>query len=176
MKKSDILIDPGYFSRYIQLTGNGELSEELQDSVSALDSLDRTALERVGDRAYAPGKWTLKAVLQHMIDTERVFQYRALRFGRNDLTPLHGFEQDDFANHAGADRRDLAGLLEELKTVRQSTIHLFSSFPEEALQRSGIASGNEISVLAIGFLIAGHQIHHLNIVREKYLPLAEQLP
>lgn len=173
MKKSAIQIDPGYFSRYINLAGDGELDEELEASIRALDELDLEALERVGDRTYLPGKWTLKTIFQHMIDTERVFQYRALRFGRNDLTPLHGFEQDDYAMAAETDARQLADLLEELKTVRKSSILLFRPLSDEALQRTGIASGNNLSVLAIGFLIAGHQLHHLNIIRTKYLPLQQ---
>ncbi|QEC53233.1 DinB family protein [Anseongella ginsenosidimutans] len=171
MKKSAIQIDPGYFSRYINVAGDGELYEELDKSLRVLDELDIKALERVGDQVYAPGKWSLKTIFQHMIDTERIFQYRALRFARNDLTPLHGFEQDDYAKQAGEEGKDLAGLLEELKIVRRAGILLFRGLSSEALQRAGIASGNELSVLAIGFLIVGHQIHHLNIIRSKYLPL-----
>lgn len=172
MKKSAIEADPGYFRKYIDLAGDGELDGELEDSLHSLETIDAGILERVGDRTYSPGKWTLKAVLQHMIDTERVFQYRALRFARNDRTPLHGFEQDDFARNAGAEKRDFTALLEELKTVRRSTILLFGSLPEEALQRTGMASGAKLSVLALGFLIIGHQVHHLNIIRTRYLPLA----
>ncbi|MFS8615669.1 MAG: DinB family protein [Solitalea sp.] len=172
MKKSAIQIDTGYFSRYIELAGDGNLNEELENKIRMLDQLDLKTLERVGDLRYAPGKWTLKSVIQHMIDAERIFQYRALRFARGDRTPLHGFEQDDYAAAAETRHRGMADLMEEWRTVSQSSLALFRSLPKEALQQTGVASGNTLSVLALGFLIVGHQIHHLRIIRERYLPLA----
>ncbi|HYH56347.1 MAG TPA: DinB family protein [Anseongella sp.] len=171
MKKSAIHIDPGYFSRYINLAGDTGINETLAEGLEELEQLDLEALERVGDKTYAPGKWTLKDIFQHMSDTERVFQYRALRFARNDSTVLPGFEQDLFAAEARAVRRTLDDLIRELLIVRQSSICFFRDLEEETLQRTGIASGNRLSVLAIGFVIAGHQVHHLNIIREKYLTL-----
>jgi hypothetical protein len=131
-------------------------------------------LQAIGDQVYAPGKWTIRDIVQHMTDTERVFAYRALRLGRGDTTPLMGFEQDLFANHAKAREKDLVALLDELKTVRQSSIMLYDFFGEEELQRSGICSHVEISVLALGFLITGHQKHHLQVMKERYLILAEK--
>lgn len=172
MKKSAIQIDTGYFGRYIQLAGDGELVEELEGSLQTLTGLDTEHLKRVGEQVYAPGKWTVRDIIQHVTDTERIFQYRALRFARKDPAPLPGFEQDDYARWAGAGERELSELLEELKTVRLSTIFLFRGFSDDALQRRGTAGGNLLSVLATGFVITGHQEHHLRIIREKYLPLA----
>lgn len=173
MKRTAIQIDTGYFSRYIDQVEDISLSEALAKGLLELEQLNLEELERVGDRTYAPGKWTLRDIFQHMIDTERVFLYRALRFARNDSTPLPGFEQNEFAAEARANRRSLPDLLRELKAVRQSGISLFGSLDETLLQRTGEASGNKLSVLAIGFVIAGHQVHHLNIIRNKYLPLGK---
>ena len=111
----------------------------------------------------------MKEMIQHIIDTERVFCYRALCFARNDKTFLPGFNQDWFADNSYANARDYYDLLDEMKVLRQSTIQLFKSFSNEALLRVGVASGNEISVRALGFLFSGHQIHHLNVVKERYL-------
>lgn len=108
-------------------------------------------------------------MIQHIIDTERVFCYRALCFARNDQTPLPGFDQDVFVDNAKSNDRDFNDLLDEMNTLRKSTIQLYKSFSEEALLRIGVASGNEISVRALGYLFSGHQIHHLNVVKERYL-------
>ncbi len=107
--------------------------------------------------------------MQHCIDTERVFCYRAMCFARNDSTSLPGFDQDIFVANGNANQLDFADLLDEMKTLRKSTIQLYKSFSEEALLRFGVASGNNISVRALGYLFSGHQLHHLNIVKERYL-------
>lgn len=119
--------------------------------------------------AYDEGKWTVKEVIQHVIDTERVFCYRALSIARNDATELPGFNQDTFAAFDNSSERNYNDLLEEMRIVRQSSILLFTSFTKEALERIGIASNNEISVRAIGLLLSGHQKHHLKIIEERYL-------
>jgi len=121
------------------------------------------------DYRYAEGKWTIKEIIQHLIDAERVFAYRALRISRNDKTPLPGFQENDYIANTDSNKRHLQSLLTELAVVRQSTLALFKSFSEEQLKRVGIASNNIISVRAIGFLIIGHQKHHQNIFKEKYL-------
>ena len=118
---------------------------------------------------YAPDKWTIKDILVHIIDDERIFAYRALRFARNDVTELPGFEQDDYARVAGAGERSLASIFEEYESVRSSTIAMFNSFDEEALKRSGIANGNRMSVRGTLYHLAGHELHHLNIIKERYL-------
>jgi len=118
---------------------------------------------------YAEGKWTIKEILAHIIDDERIFSYRALRFARNDKTELPGFEQDEYALNSGANERDINDLLKEFGAVRESTIALFDSFNDEALLRSGVASGNVLSVRAAAYHIAGHEMRHVNIIKERYL-------
>ena len=108
-------------------------------------------------------------MIQHIIDTERVFCYRALCFARNDSTSLPGFDQDVFVDNCDASTRDYYDLLDEIQLLRASTIMLFKSFSDEALLRIGVGSGNKMSVRALGYLFSGHQIHHLNIVKERYL-------
>jgi DinB superfamily len=126
--------------------------------------------ERDGGFRYAAGKWTVKEVLGHITDTERIFTYRALRIGRGDVTPLPGFEQDDFVRNGGFAARTLADLAEEFGAVRNASIALFRSFDEEALSRRGVASQKEVTVRALGFITAGHQIHHRMILEERYFP------
>ena len=119
--------------------------------------------------AYAVEKWTVKDVLLHIIDTERVFAYRALRIARRDNTPLAGYEQDDYVLNAFAENRTMKSLIEEYKSVRQATITLFESFSPDTLLLVGKASGFPISVRAIGYVIVGHENHHSNIINERYL-------
>jgi hypothetical protein len=126
--------------------------------------------ERDGSFRYGPGKWTVKEVLGHITDTERIFTYRALRIARRDLTPLPGFEQDDFVRNGGFAARTLADLAEEFEVVRNASIALFRSFDEEAWSRRGVASEKEVTVRALGFITAGHQIHHRVILEERYFP------
>ncbi|HSD14750.1 MAG TPA: DinB family protein [Flavobacterium sp.] len=123
------------------------------------------------DYRYAEGKWTIKEILQHIIDSERVFAYRALRFSRSDETPLPGFDENKFADvvNPTANKRHLKELLTELAAVRHATIMLFKSFTEEDLLKKGIASNNVMSVRAAGFVIIGHQNHHVAVFKERYL-------
>jgi uncharacterized damage-inducible protein DinB len=118
---------------------------------------------------YAEGKWTIREILVHLIDDERIYSYRALRFARNDKTELPGFEQDDYAIHSGANERELEDILKEFTTVRRATISLFEGFDRKALLRAGIASGNIMSVRAAAYHIAGHEMRHINIIKERYL-------
>lgn len=118
---------------------------------------------------YAEGKWTPKDVLLHLIDAERIFTYRALRISRNDQTPLHGFEENDYVPNACANARKMDSLVKEFETVRNATISLFSSFTEVQLMRLGIASGSTVSVRAIGSIILGHERHHIEVIKERYL-------
>ena len=126
--------------------------------------------ERDGSFRYAPGKWTVKEVLGHITDTERIFTYRALRIGRGDITPLPGYEQDDFVKNGGFAARTLADLVEEFGAVRSASIMLFRSFGEEAWSRRGVANQKEVTVRALAFITAGHQIHHRMILEERYFP------
>lgn len=171
MKKSDITHMPAHFDRYIDLVEDTELDEALEASSRELDEINIRELQAVGSSVYAPDKWTVDDIFQHLIDSERVFDYRALRFARNDRMPLQPFDQDLFATQAAANRRSLDELLEELKNLRKSTIQLFSSFDDSMLRKKGVSGDIEISVLALGFTIVGHQKHHLQTVRDKYIPL-----
>jgi hypothetical protein len=121
------------------------------------------------DFAYADGKWTIREMLCHVMDAERIFCYRALRFARNDKTPLSSFEENDYAPQANASGRSLQKIASEMVHLRASTIDLFESFTPEMLVRKGTASGKEISVVAIGFIVAGHETHHRKILLERYL-------
>ncbi len=126
--------------------------------------------ERDGSFRYGAEKWTVKQVLGHITDTERIFTYRALRIARGDVTPLPGFEQDDFVRNGGFVTRTLADLVEEFGAVRSASVALFRSFDEEACSRRGIASEKEVTVRALAFITAGHQIHHRMILEERYFP------
>ena len=160
-----------YFEQYMQLvTKEGKsIIENMQDSQIEFDTILRNLPKEKHNFSYAEGKWTLKELIQHSIDTERVFCYRALCFARNDKTSLPGFDQDIFVDNGNANQLEFSDLLDEMSTLRKSTIQLYKSFSEEALLRIGVASGNKISVRALGYLFSGHQMHHLNIVKERYL-------
>lgn len=173
MKKSDVPRNPSYFDRYIDQVADVNLAEALRQSVADLDALDLNTLHALGDRVYAPGKWTIRDLLQHLTDCERIFQYRALRFARNDQTALPGFDENLFAEYSGATRRPREEILQELRIVRDGTIALFQSFDEAALRRTGTMFKSELPVLAVGFTIAGHQIHHFKVMEERYFPLLE---
>jgi DinB superfamily len=126
--------------------------------------------ERDGNFRYAPGKWTVKEVLGHVTDAERIFTYRALRIARGDQTPLPGFEQDDYVRNGGFGGRTLGGLVDEFAAVRGASIALFRSFDEETFARRGVANQKEVTVRALAFITAGHQIHHRTILEERYFP------
>ena len=133
----------------------------------------KSTLKQIGHQVYAPGKWTIRDILQHVIDTERIFSYRALRIGRNDRTMLPGFDENLFASNAHGSSRKLDDLLYEFDVVRKSTIALYQSFSQEDLQREGFIFQSDISVLALGFTIAGHVVHHMSVIRERYYPLIQ---
>jgi len=118
---------------------------------------------------YAPGKWTIKEILVHIIDDERIYSYRALRFARDDKTKLPGFEQDDFTLHSNANERELKNIFDEYEAVRKSTIALFNGLNDEALTREGTADGKNATVRALAYHIAGHELHHLSFIKENYL-------
>lgn len=164
---------PSYFDVYINQVADIDLTEAFQQSISALNALDLEKLHAIGDRVYAPGKWTIRDLIQHITDTERIFSYRALRFSRNDQTPLPGFDENLYAENSGANRRPLEAVLAELRCVRESSIHLFNSFDETALSRTGVMFNYEVSVLGVGFTLIGHQNHHLRILEERYFPMLQ---
>ncbi|CAL1516356.1 DinB family protein [Chitinophaga sp. MM2321] len=169
MKKAAISPALEYYDRYVDHVPDIDLSVALDESLQALQALNIAQLEPQGNYAYAPGKWTLKNVFQHITDTERVFAYRTLLFARHDKTSPPGFDQDLFADNTFIDNRSLQDVLDELIAVRISTIALFKSFSDDTLLRTGMNWKYEMSILAMGFTIAGHQLHHLQIIKEKYL-------
>lgn len=118
---------------------------------------------------YAPDKWTIKDIILHIADDERIFCYRALRFARNDATALPGFDQDPYVVHSRANERSIQSLVEEFATVRTATVSLFSHLPDDAWMRRGTANNHTVSVRALAYHIAGHELHHVNIIKEKYL-------
>ncbi len=159
-----------YTMRYIGLLpDDGLVLQHLEDNLKATsDFILSLPAEKLTSR-YAEGKWTIKEILVHIIDDERIYAYRALRFARNDKTELPGFEQDDYAAHSGANERDIKDILQEFATVRKATISLFAGFNREALVRAGVADGKVMSVRAAAYHIAGHELCHLNIIKERYL-------
>jgi len=159
-----------YFKIYIDdLASNGKsIIENLIETGNHLEQFATTISKEKELYVYAEGKWTFKQLLVHVIDTERIFNYLALRFARNDSTELQGFDHDFYNENVAANSQELQELIDEFKSVRASSISLFKSFSEEVLLRKGSASGNIISVRAIGFLISGHQKHHLKIFKERY--------
>ncbi|MEO0525974.1 MAG: DinB family protein [Bacteroidota bacterium] len=170
MRKSELdttTYDP-YYGAYIQTLKDVELIDALKEEKETfLRFVKNVPIEKLS-YAYAEGKWTVAEVLMHIIDAERVFQYRALRFGRNDKTALYGFEQDDFVPESNANKRSRESIVEEFNAVRDSTITLFKSFGTAQLKRMGSASNTPMSVAALGFVIGGHQKHHLNVLVERY--------
>lgn len=158
-----------YYKTYIDKIGDSDLLSTLEKQLKNFPNFMASIPEEKLQYAYEPGKWTVLEALQHIIDTERIFQYRALRFSRNDMTPLQGFEQDDFVPESGANTKSIEDMVEEYKTVRASTISLFSSFDGDVLNRVGTASNSPMSVAAIGLITCGHQRHHRDIIRERYL-------
>ncbi|MGV3696635.1 DinB family protein [Flavobacterium sp.] len=172
MKPSDLNTDEyaSYYGNYIgQVSEEYTLIEELEISVHRLIKFVQNIPMDKFDYRYEPGKWTIKDILQHIIDAERIFAYRALRFARNDKTPLASFEENDYADEANWNKRSIQELLTELAVVRQATLSLFKSFSAEEMLRSGIASDNPMSVRALGFIIIGHQNHHQRVFEERYL-------
>lgn len=172
MKPADLNTDEyaSYYGNYIgQVSDEYTMIEELEISVHRLIKFVQNIPMDKFDYRYAEGKWTIKDILQHLIDAERIFAYRALRFARNDNTPLASFEENDYVDEANANKRSIQDLLSELAVVRQATLSLFKSFSQDELLRKGIASNNPMSVRALGFVIIGHQNHHQRIFQERYL-------
>lgn len=168
---------PGEYAPYAimyigLLPDDGLVLRHLRDNLRATRELVLSLPEETLLFRYAPGKWTIKEILVHLSDDERIYSYRALRFARNDKTELPGFEQDHYALHSGADERSVRDILRELAAVREATIALFQSFDKETLLRSGVANGAVMSVRAAVYHLAGHELHHVNIIKERYLKAA----
>ncbi|MFK7833416.1 MAG: DinB family protein [Winogradskyella sp.] len=159
-----------YYKAYIdKAISTSDIVEALKQNLEIVMAFYSEIPTEKQHYAYAAGKWTIQDILLHMIDTERIFAYRALRIARKDKTPMLGFEQDDYVPYGFASTRTLESLLEEYKAVRQATIALFSSFGAETLLEIGEASGSPFSVRALGYIIVGHENHHNEVIQERYL-------
>jgi len=166
-----------YVRQYLDLVPNdGLILQHLRTNVVATAAFLRMLPEALLEYRYAEGKWTIKEIVQHLSDDERIYAYRALRFARGDATELPGFDQDAYTPETRANARSLDDLLSELDQVRGGTVALFEGLDDDVLLRRGVASGNVMSVRAIAYHIAGHELRHMSVIRERYLPAAVPRP
>ena len=168
MQRPDASEYAEYYGRYVDRVPRGDVAEILADQLAGTLDLFAGVDEARAAQRYEPGKWSVKQVLGHMIDTERAFGFRALAFARGERAPIPGMEQDDYVAAAKLDARPLANLLAEYEGLRRADIALFWSFDEEESLRRGTASEVEFSVRSIPFIIAGHELHHSAVLRERY--------
>lgn len=169
MARPDLSSTPLFFHNYIQQVTGDDLIAAFKKDTSAFTDFIQSIPAAKLDYRYAPGKWSIRELLQHIIDAERIFAYRALRFARKDKTPLQGFDENRYAETSKADKRNWEELVDEFKTVRKSSEYLFGSLDEEQLQATGTSGGNSISVLALGYIVIGHSLHHKKVIEERYL-------
>ncbi len=165
--KPDIEIFPEFYRNYIRAIPDGEIVDLLHDTIEEMSSVIDPLPENQGGHAYAEGKWSLSVLIQHIIDSERVFVFRAVSLARKEPKELPGFEQEDYAKHYR--HRPLKDLMTELRNVRVSTIDFFSSLTQEELENKGVANGYTFTPRMVGYVTAGHMAHHIRIIREKYL-------
>ena len=163
------LVIPEYAQRYISLVQKDKLSQAIKKNTKAFRKLLKNIPEKKIDYAYAPGKWTIKQLLQHIIDAERVFTYRALWFARRDPNALPGFDENSWGEHADVSGRDWDNMVKEYRHVRKATEMLFKSFTLDDLKASGTSNNNQFNAGIIGYLCAGHVAHHIKIIQERYL-------
>lgn len=160
---------PHFYKNYVKQVEESDLLQALRVSGHRTLEIIHAIAEERQDFQYAEGKWTVREVLCHMIDAERIFAYRALRFARQDKTPLAGWDENQYAPQANAAQRPLKRIADEMRHLRISTLDLFESFSEEMLWHKGVANNSELSVIALGFIIAGHETHHRKILVDRYL-------
>lgn len=169
MARPDLSSVPKWYHSYIKAVKENNLTDALKNQTVFFNTFFASVPIQKREFRYAEGKWSVKEIIQHIIDGERVFTYRALCFARKDDTPLPGFEENLYAENAKTNNRTWDSLMEEFNSVRRSSEILFSTFDDEQLNSTGIANDNPISVLAIGFIVAGHANHHISVIKEKYL-------
>ena len=169
MGRPDLSRVPEWYHGYINKVKEDDLSTAFNGQTNTFLKFLEELPEVKRNYRYADGKWTVKEVLQHIIDAERIFAYRALRFARKDSTPLPGFDENEYARNANVSNRNWNDMVEEFRALRQSTELMFTSFSEEELELPGVASEKLVYVLGIGFIIIGHVAHHWNILKERYL-------
>ena len=158
-----------YFGTYIDKVPDGDIIETLTQQLPEITNFLLSIPESKGGHRYAPGKWSIREIIGHLSDCERIFGYRALRFARSDTTPVPGFDENEFVANGRFDERTIPDLTSELEYVRRSTIGLLGSLNDEELSRRGTSNNNEISVRAVCFIIAGHVTHHAEILKSRYL-------
>jgi uncharacterized damage-inducible protein DinB len=160
---------PSYYATYINRVTGDDLIESLENNFNTTKELIKSLNDDQLNYRYAEGKWSIKEILVHVMDAERIFAYRALRFARQDKTNLPGFEENDYVPASNASQRNINNILDEFAALRKSTIELFKNFDEKQLSQSGTANNNRISVCSLAYVIAGHELHHINVIRERYL-------
>ena len=158
------------YGHYLGQAPEGDVLALLEAQMLEVERLCTGLQEAQGTYRYAPGKWSLKDLLQHLTDVERIFTYRCLRIGRGDATPIEGFEEDDYALAAQADANGLVALLADFRLARASSLALFRSLPAAAWDHAGITNGRHITARCFPYLVLGHAAHHLGVIRERYLP------
>ena len=161
-----------YYARYIDLVPEDDICAALREQGSATESILQLLNDKQASFRYAPDKWSVKQLVGHVTDSERIFAYRALSIARGETRPLPGYDEKNYGATGEFDRRPWNDLIAELATVRQATVGLFRGLPEEAWDRSGVANDNAISVRGLAYVIVGHERHHLNVLRERYLQAA----
>jgi hypothetical protein len=160
---------PPFFQPYISMVGNMEINRKLKNQLNAIDDFFVDIPEEKRDFAYAEGKWTIKQVLSHMIDTERIMVYRAMRFSKSDTTELPGFDQDAYVANTNLDAVNYNDLVDEFLVLRQAHLYFFKSLNDADCKKKGTSNGYSISVGALLYIIAGHADHHIKIIKERYL-------
>ncbi len=158
-----------YFSKYVDLVKEDYVKDGMRNQTAVIESFIDLIPETKADYAYAPGKWTIRQLLQHLVDTERIFAYRALWIARRSCTPLPGFDENDYAKVADVTARSIRELIDELIVVRKSSQLMFGSFTADDLLQVGISNNNPLSVNAIGYVMLGHILHHKQVIEERYL-------
>jgi uncharacterized damage-inducible protein DinB len=169
MTKPQLETLPSFYTRYVDNVKDLDMLDALSSASTKVLKVVRSIPESKGEFRYEPGKWSIKEVLNHMMDVERIMAYRALRFARNDKTDLPGFEENDYAPEANAHSRTIAQLADQMARLRLTTIDMFASFTNEMLKREGTANKNKLSVINLGYIIPGHELHHLRVLEERYL-------
>ena len=174
MKRSDIKEAPEYFEYFIKLVDDIELADAFDKSLKQIDELDIQKIKRIGHKVYAEGKWSINKIIQHLTDWERIWCYRTLIFARNEGTVPEGHDQEIMADNSNADELSIEQLIAELRVVRLAAKAMFDSYNPQLLEINCKFYKYEMSVLAMGFSIIGHQLHHFDIIKKRYFPLDNQ--
>ena len=173
MKNQEVKKDPGFLEYVLKLNGDIELSEALQRSLDQINKLDIAQLNRIGLKTYERDKWTIHKIFQHLIDWERIWCFRAIIFARGEGTTPGAHDQEIMGKNSNADELAIEQLVNELRWARQSTIMMFESFNKKILETNCVFFEYEMPLYMIGLTITAHQIHHFNVIKERYLPLGK---